>query len=207
MAEMAFYFDGAAVSLSTATVTVEGTSDSPDGEGPENIADENVNTKWLDKSTAVPSLLISFTDDNVIDTYTWVTANDISGRDPVAWVFQGSIDGNTWVDLHIVEEGDVTVPTDRLAYLDVMEVGVPCLAYELVIQNASDPPCLEGGIIPSGSGCTASCNGGLTPTPANLACAHGELAPTEFVCGCIRELRGAAPGTGRTQCGGLQSIV
>lgn len=72
---------------------------SPGGEGPSMAFDGDVTTKWLTKSKT-GFLDVRFTDGgHVVKVYTITSANDDDVRDPKAWTFSGSNDGENWTVL------------------------------------------------------------------------------------------------------------
>lgn len=77
-------------------------TDHPGGEAPPNVIDNNKNTKFLIFNFAnyIP-VYIQFQPTNLwaINQYDLISANDAPGRDPSAWVFEGSDDETNWVEL------------------------------------------------------------------------------------------------------------
>lgn len=69
------------------------------GEGPENLLDNNVNTKWCDQNFSNSQTSYIYID-NVepvqFDSYYYTTANDVPGRDPITWNLYVSNDNSTW---------------------------------------------------------------------------------------------------------------
>ena len=80
----------------------------PDGEGPENAVDGNLETKWLDwragfnankKQREAVYLEFNFKSPRKVSGYAWYTANDFPERNPASWRFLGSNDGENWIEL------------------------------------------------------------------------------------------------------------
>lgn len=109
--------------------------DNPEGEGPVNLGDFDPATKWLDFDRQ--PVVFDFGAPVEIVRYGFTTANDVSSRDPVRWLFEGSHDGSVWFMLddrsgttqsvsterHFTHEWDLTSVTD-LPRVDVA-VSVP----------------------------------------------------------------------------------
>ena len=89
----------------------------PEMEGPENLIDGNVNTKWLDFSAVLEgdcsttSLSITFSNKPVQMTIT--TANDHSERDPISLTITVCATGDT--NCINVIHNDISAPTERFA--------------------------------------------------------------------------------------------
>ncbi len=73
--------------------------------------DGNVETKWFDfrastgqapEVRAAAWVAAEFRRPVKITGYAWSTADDLSERDPSSWRLQGSNDGKTWTDIHVV---------------------------------------------------------------------------------------------------------
>jgi hypothetical protein len=94
--------------------------DNPPDEGPENVLNEDLGTKWLDRNKA--PLIFDFGTPAIIDGFNWATAHDIRahGRDPVRWKLEGSNDPDQkhW---HILQEqrGDFRVHRNRMSWVAV----------------------------------------------------------------------------------------
>lgn len=102
LAEFQFIKSGSPLSLTGVTVTNPG-GNFPGGEPPAALIDGNVGSKWLDFNKQ--AVVFQFPDgpdgdtnpDPVtIDSYNFATANDATERDPVSWIFEGSLDGVNW---------------------------------------------------------------------------------------------------------------
>lgn len=74
-----------------------GTADPEGVEGAMKAVDGSVGTKWF--GGAVTPIVLRFDTPVTIDSYNFASANDFNGRTPTAWTFQGSNDGEAWVDL------------------------------------------------------------------------------------------------------------
>lgn len=85
-------------------------------EGIENIIDGNIDTKfcthdWGSTQTNRCDIVISLGEAITIDSntsYSYVTANDGSSRDPIAWILYGSSDGTNWEKLDSVTDTVIT---------------------------------------------------------------------------------------------------
>jgi hypothetical protein len=101
-----------------ATYSVVG-GNSPAGEGPTNLGDNNVNTKWLDFNKTTQRLYITLSTATTIGGYRWATANDSEGRDPKSWRLQVSPTGGeagTWTTIARVTGYNAT--GTRLVFVD-----------------------------------------------------------------------------------------
>ncbi|MBS0358712.1 MAG: hypothetical protein JSS53_05565, partial [Proteobacteria bacterium] len=85
----------------------------PPNEGPQNVVDGQLVTKWFDSNRR--PLVLDFERSVLIDNYTWATANDCPYRDPISWRFEGSYDGNIW---YLIDaKNNYAVPTTRHTFL------------------------------------------------------------------------------------------
>jgi hypothetical protein len=70
------------------------------GEGPENLLDNNVNTKWCDQNFLSNNQTSYIYIDNAepvkFDSYYYTTANDSPERDPITWNLYVSKDNSNW---------------------------------------------------------------------------------------------------------------
>ena len=57
-------------------------------------------------------LQIDFGSRRTVDGFRYITGADVSGRDPVQWVLEGSNDSSTWTTIH-VQSTDATITTSR----------------------------------------------------------------------------------------------
>ncbi|MEO7097993.1 MAG: discoidin domain-containing protein, partial [Luteolibacter sp.] len=78
-------------------------SSNPSGsEGPASAFDGNAGSKWFNANAGASGWIqYDFGSGNAqtIKRYTVAAANDVPGRDPKNWQFQGSNDGSTWSTL------------------------------------------------------------------------------------------------------------
>ena len=76
-------------------------------------------TKWftdVDPSDATPiSFIIDFGAARQTTGFRYKTGNDISGRDPIRWTFQGSNDNSNWTTLH-TQSTNATITDNRIAW-------------------------------------------------------------------------------------------
>ncbi|WP_193213681.1 CotH kinase family protein [Luteolibacter marinus] len=126
----------------------------PDGEGPANLVDGNVNTKWLDFNRS--PVVFNFGTPTNVHHYGFTTANDASGRDPVRWLFQGSNDGSNWTTLDDQSQATVDYPDTRFA------------SYEFSLNQVTDAPAMAftvtAGTVESGTAVNVSPGGSATLT-------------------------------------------
>jgi YVTN family beta-propeller protein len=73
--------------------------------------DGNTGTKWRDLNRQ--PLVYDMGQNVEIDFYTFTTANDNTGRDPIRWAFEASTDGVNWVILDDQTGADYPTPTAR----------------------------------------------------------------------------------------------
>jgi hypothetical protein len=64
-----------------------------------NLIDNDINTKYLTLGNNSGWLQYESSTETVVTQYAITSANDAPDRDPKNWIFQGSVDGSTWVDL------------------------------------------------------------------------------------------------------------
>ncbi len=83
--------------------------------------DANVGTKWRDLNRQ--PLVYDMGQNVEIDFYTFTTANDNNGRDPVRWYFEGSVGGVTWDILDDRTGSDYATPTTRQTEIDQIALG------------------------------------------------------------------------------------
>ncbi len=102
-------YQGATRTLAFAVTNPGGNNGSNDSAG--RVNDENTNTKWRD--TNRQPLVLDMGQNVEIDFYTFTTANDQDGRDPVRWLLEGSTDGATWDVLDDQTGADYPTPTAR----------------------------------------------------------------------------------------------
>ena len=122
--EINLFFAGTNIPITSATCTNPGGSN-PTGEDPTKVNDANTSTKWLDQSgnggatgsTISWKLVIDLGAGNakIADAFRYATANDVNGRDPVRWNFEGSNDNVTWKVLH-TQSTDASITTSRFTY-------------------------------------------------------------------------------------------
>lgn len=71
-------------------------------EGPANAID-GTNSKWTTGFTSTnnphPTLIVDFKTSQIVDSYTFVTGFDTSGRDPCSWILYGSYNNTNWTTL------------------------------------------------------------------------------------------------------------
>jgi len=130
ISELLLLYNGVRVDYSTATATNPGGS-TPSGETPSRCIDNNLNTKWLDFNKC--SLIIDFGKNTLVNSYTFVTANDSPERDPISWQFYGSSDN---INFDLLDTKNNYPTTDaRLTYLPYF----PLIINFSLITNFSIP--------------------------------------------------------------------
>lgn len=71
-------------------------------EGPANAID-GTNSKWTTGFTSTnnphPTLIVDFKTSQIVNSYTFVTGYDTSGRDPCSWILYGSYNNTNWTTL------------------------------------------------------------------------------------------------------------
>jgi len=94
--------------------------DNPPNEGPENVLNEELGSKWLDRNKG--PLVFDFGAPALIDGFNWATAHDVRahGRDPVRWRLEGSNDpeSGSW-DILQEQRGDHQVHKNRMSWAAV----------------------------------------------------------------------------------------
>lgn len=116
-----FRLNGVAVPWTGATVAVPG-GNSPGGEPPSALLDNNAGTKWLNFNKFNP-VIFSFPAPTQVTGYTFTTANDAPERDPVSWTLEGSNDQIAWAILHTVT--DFPTSQTRLVKQPGIVIGAP----------------------------------------------------------------------------------
>jgi hypothetical protein len=81
----------------------------PSHEGIENLIDDILSSKWLNKtemiSNGYTSVYFDFGSEYSFNGYKWMTGNDSDRypeRTPVSWIIYGSNDNTNWITLHTV---------------------------------------------------------------------------------------------------------
>ena len=123
VAELVLLQGGSNVSWPGGTVATNPGGSNPVGEGPTQVIDNNIATKWLDFNFASGGALVGSSqldiDTGVGNTvtfngYKWATANDSPERDPVSWTISGSNNGSSWTVLDT--KVDQTITDTRQVY-------------------------------------------------------------------------------------------
>jgi hypothetical protein len=110
----------------TILVTNPGGSN-PSGEGPDKGYDGESSTKWLDFESAInasSTLVIAFPAPVTFDSYSWVTADDAEGRDPISWRLEVSCDGETFTTVD--SRSDVSVTPGRAEVVGPFDLAGSC---------------------------------------------------------------------------------
>ncbi|GAA5483251.1 discoidin domain-containing protein [Haloferula sargassicola] len=135
--EFQFRLGGSPVSMAGVVVENPGGTNAVDAaEGAEKLIDGSVDTKWY--SGAFSPIIFDFGTDVTIDGYTFATANDDNGRDPIVWTLSGSDDMTSWEPVDRREFYPTT--TDRKTYVENFDLpDLPVIAdfsaEEVIIAN------------------------------------------------------------------------
>ena len=135
------FFDGTA-QLPVLSVENPGGSN-PMSEGPGNLVDGSMDTKWFDHNAR--PLVCQLHGCWKLEGYSFATANDYDGRDPVRWRLDGSRDGREWIVLDDRSCVDQDVPKVRKRFLDAMRLPVPWRPHETCVH---EPPSLLSNLPP-----------------------------------------------------------
>ncbi len=84
--------------VTSSVVQVTASGENPPNEVAKNLADGDVNTKWLVGGTSA-WVTYKLAQPTSVVAYALASANDAPGRDPKNWQLQGSADGTTWTTL------------------------------------------------------------------------------------------------------------
>jgi len=124
VSEVELFYAGTSIGITGATCTNPG-GYNPVGEEPTKANDGLIATKWLDQSgnggstgaTKSWKLVIDFgaSTKKIADSLRYATANDVDGRDPVQWTFEGSDDSTNWTTLH-TQSTDASITTSRQTF-------------------------------------------------------------------------------------------
>lgn len=139
MAELYLYDkDGNKLSwISGTTVNAPSQASYSSSEGPEKIIDGNVNTKFcllnfnIYTTSGMP-IVIEIPETIDFTSYSYVTANDSSERDPISWKLELSYDNTTWFNLS--EVSDASITTTRKAETQKWDIKMP-FAVKYLIQS------------------------------------------------------------------------
>lgn len=171
MSEIIFYRNGMRLSFVNASATALG-GDSPLTEGPTNAIDGVRSTKWHD--SLLTAMTVEFPSLTVVDSYSFVTANDAPDRDPLRFRLEGSLDNSTFVLLHDEQSTDAE-ELPRQTESPRSYVRTPCYA---PIGHS----CAEGEVVADGQSCSTVCASGTSASVALLFCSLGVLSPETWTC-------------------------
>ena len=118
ISELDLRYNGARVDYSNAIASNVG-STNPAGELVVKAIDNVTTTKSYDHQRK--PIIINFGTPTRVSDYTFATANDTIGRDPISWEFSGSNDNSTWTTLDTKTSYPTTI--ERYTYLNYFEVG------------------------------------------------------------------------------------
>ena len=118
ISELDLRYNGVRVDYSTAIASNVG-STNPAAELVVKAIDNLTTTKSYDHQRK--PIVINFGTPTRVSDYTFATANDTIGRDPISWEFSGSNDNSTWTTLDTKTSYPTTI--ERYTYLNYFEVG------------------------------------------------------------------------------------
>ena len=130
ISELDLRYNGVRVDYSTATASNVG-STSPAAELVVNAIDNLTTTKSYDHQRK--PIIIDFGTPTRVSDYTFATANNVIGRDPISWEFSGSNDNSTWTTLDTKTNYPTTI--ERYTYLNYFEVASLNVANIPVVNN------------------------------------------------------------------------
>jgi len=117
IAEIDLLLDGVEVTNSAVTVTNPGGDFAIPSEAPDKLVDGESGTKWYGKGDR--DLVFEFAEPTTLDSYRFVTANDIPDRDPVRWLVEGGNDGVSWTLIGDRSNEDQAIPTQRFTESEI----------------------------------------------------------------------------------------
>eukprot|EP00439_Symbiodinium_sp_Y106_P036222 s1976_g4.t1 len=95
----------------------------PSYQGPRNAVDGNLRTKWWVSSEPNVTLAMAFShlprDGPFLFGFT--TGDDMPSRDPVRWLLEASLDGQSWMELHR-QDTNFATPTSRFSMTRLFDV-------------------------------------------------------------------------------------
>ena len=142
-APTAIYMNNATVKITRAIPT---TSNSPNGEGPNNAFDNNSNTKYLNFDKKNAGVTVQLNTGRAVTGFTVTTANDFSGRDPTSYKLYGSNDGSTWT---LIKEAALSLSDNRFTTSAVVDVtNTTAYTYYFMLFPTTK----------AGEGCGQNCN-------------------------------------------------
>jgi hypothetical protein len=128
------------------TRAIPTTSNSPNGEGPNNAFDNNPSTKYLNFDKKNAGVTVQLNTGKAVTGFTVTTANDFSGRDPTSYKLYGSNDGSTWT---LIKQDAITLSDNRFTTSAVIDVAntTPYAYYFMLFPTTK-----------AGEGCGQNCN-------------------------------------------------
>jgi fibronectin-binding autotransporter adhesin len=151
LSELAFYSAGSNNSNGTRVIPigVSGGGTWNTGEGPTNLYDNNLNTKWCDIQGTFPqSVTFDFGQPAMFTGYDWATANDNTpNRNPQNWQVLASNNGSTWITIDTRSNAGNT-PTNTFTWANGWSITPPQLglpATTALVISASGVFDLNGG--------------------------------------------------------------
>lgn len=98
-------------------------------ESPANTIDGNINNKFYQSNGNPNPLIIVLPSATLFDGYAWYTGNDSTGRDPVTWTVETSMDGVNWTVVDTRSNQSITASRNALA--GTYDTTVPQLAMNI----------------------------------------------------------------------------
>lgn len=142
-APTAIYMNNATVKITRAIPT---TSNSPNGEGPNNAFDNSPYTKYLNFDKKNAGVTVQLNTGRAVTGFTVTTANDFSGRDPTSYKLYGSNDGSTWT---LIKQDAISLSESRYTTSSVVDVAnTTAYAYYFMLFPTTK----------AGDGCGLNCN-------------------------------------------------
>lgn len=173
--------DGVEIAIASASNT---DVNNPCGEGADNAIDGSTSTKWLHFNEG--DLVLALTLPSEIGSYSWATANDEEGRDPVMWTLLGyDDDASTWMTLDDIYSSSSFFPT-FLRYTWVGTFDIPPTPTSTPTSTSTPEPTSAPTFTPTpvptstptASASTSTPTRSPVPTPAPTSAAPSTTSPT-----------------------------
>ena len=177
--------DGVEIAIASAS---NPDGDNPSGEGAEKAIDGSTSTKWLDFNEG--DLVLALASPSEIGSYSWATANDEEGRDPVMWTLLGyDDDASTWTTLDDTYSSSSFSPTfSRYTWVGTFDIppdptSTPTSTPTPVPTSAptstpTSTPTRVPTSTPTASAPTSTPTQSPVPTPAPTSAAPSTTSPT-----------------------------
>ncbi|MBT3199765.1 MAG: hypothetical protein HN350_07595, partial [Phycisphaerales bacterium] len=179
ISELEFLFEGSELTYPNITANASDFNGTGVGsQSPDKLFDNTVNTKYYIGGSFAQNqwVMFNFGTPTAIDEYTFATANDMTARDPVRWLLEGSNDNATWTIIDDQSAADYATPTARKTRLPSN------IAVNELVYGAIDLPNLNI-TVTSGSNLVARTDS--TATFGSLALNNGTVNVTGTEDGAI----------------------